>query len=151
MTPPAPAQPPKLKWLLRALLFGLVYNALNLLAIPFSGPTIQAVLAEAEERVGLTLPPLPANFIEIVLWLSFTMTALVVIWYNSTYQAVKEGRRWGYISSLLIGLSSLLYLFTFNPLAIILVVVGIFMLIACFDKDVKNYFKARQQSGEQVS
>jgi len=128
----SPPKPARLAFLTVPLLIGLVYNAVSLLTLPFSGETINALLAQFGSATGEPLPALTQGQITAVLWLSFLLTAALILWLYFTRRAVLEGRRWGRVSSLVIAVLSLL-LFPFGT------VLGIVMLIGAFDREVQAY------------
>ncbi|WP_027459993.1 hypothetical protein [Deinococcus murrayi] len=135
MSAPAPAplaRPPRLGLLTTPLLIALIYNAISLLTLPFSGPTIRQLLAELAATTGQ--PPLQLSDAQIqtVLWLSFALTSALVLWLYATRRAVLEGRRWGWVSTLVIAVLSLLVL----PLGTVL---GAVMLFGLFDREVRAY------------
>lgn len=124
--------PRRLSFLTLPLMIGLVYNAISLLTIPFSGEMISDMVAEYSRASGVALPTLSPSLIQTALWISFALTALLVLWLYYTRRAVLEGRSWGRVSSIVIGVLSLL-LFPFGT------VLGVFMLIGAFDRDVVAY------------
>ena len=135
MSAPAPAplaRPPRLGLLTTPLLIALIYNAISLLTLPFSGPTIRQLLAELAATTGQ--PPLQLSDAQIqtVLWLSFALTSALVLWLYATRRAVLEGRRWGWVSTLVIAVLSLLVL----PFGTVL---GAVMLFGLFDREVRAY------------
>lgn len=131
--PAAPSpRPARLAFLTVPLLIGLIYNAISLLTLPFSGDTINALLAQFGSATGEPVPALTQAQITTVLWLSFVLTAGLVLWLYFTRRAVLEGRRWGRVSSIVIAVLSLL-LFPFGT------VLGIVMLIGAFDREVQAY------------
>lgn len=67
-----------------------------------------------------------------MLWVAFALTAAFVLLLYFTRRAVLEGRSWGRIVSIVLGVLSLLSF----PLGTVL---GIFMLIGAFDRDVQRY------------
>lgn len=111
---------------------GLVYNAVSLLTIPFSGEMIGDMVAEYSRTTGVALPALTPAMVQTALWISFVLTAILVLWLYFTRRAVIEGRSWGRVSSIVIAVLSLL-LFPFGT------VLGVFMLIGAFDRDVVAY------------
>lgn len=127
-------QPPKLSWLTWPLMVGLVYQAFTLLTVPFAGDSLQLVLTEMETQLAEPLPPLPPEFIQTVLWLAFFLTAFSLLLYYYTYCAVREGKPWGRSASLILAIASLPVL----PFGTLL---GIVMLIGCFDDEVKAFFR----------
>ncbi|KEF34772.1 hypothetical protein RDMS_05435 [Deinococcus sp. RL] len=135
MSAPAPAplpRPARLGLLTTPLLIALIYNAISLLTLPFSGPTIRQLLAELATTTGQ--PPLQLSDAQIqtVLWLSFALTSALVLWLYATRRAVLEGRRWGWVSSLVIAVLSLLVV----PFGTVL---GAVMLFGLFDREVRAY------------
>ncbi|MBB5236137.1 hypothetical protein [Deinococcus budaensis] len=130
--PVSPWRPARLAFLTVPLLIGLIYNALSLLTLPFSGDTINTVLAQLGAATGEPVPALTQAQVMTVLWLSFALTAGLVLWLYFTRRAVLEGRSWGRVSSIVIAVLSLL-LFPFGT------VLGIVMLIGAFDREVQAY------------
>lgn len=133
--PNMPAQGPKPQrlWMLTVpLMVGLFYNAISLLTLPFSGNTLNTMLAQMSRDMGTPGLQLAPEQIQLVLWISFFITALLILWLYFTRRAVLEGRSWGRVSSLLIGVLSLL-IFPFGT------VLGVIMLIGAFDRGVTNY------------
>lgn len=132
--PPAPVGPAprRLTFLTLPLMIGLVYNAVSLLTIPFSGQVVGDMVAEYARTTGVTLPALSPALIQTVLWISFVLTAILVLWFYFTRRAVIEGRSWGRVSSIVLAVLSLL-MFPFGT------VLGVFMLIGAFDRDVVAY------------
>jgi hypothetical protein len=128
-------RPPRLLFLTLPLLIGVFYNAISLLTLPFSGPTLTDVLARLDEQASTSgLPPiqLSPDQLQWVLWLSFAITALLILWLYFTRRALMEGRSWGRVSAIVIGVFSLLIF----PIGTVL---GIFMLIGAFDRQVVAY------------
>lgn len=139
MTAPTSSQPgprpPRLLFLTLPLLIGVFYNAISLLTLPFSGPTLTDLMARLDEQASTSgLPPigLSADQLQWVLWLSFAITAILILWLYFTRRAVLEGRSWGRVSAIVIGVFSLLIF----PIGTVL---GIVMLIGAFDKQVVAY------------
>ena len=136
MTVPAPKpglpRPTRLSFLNVPLLIGLIYWAISLLTVPFSGGTINEVLLESSRLTGTPPIQLDPEQISAVLWPTFFITALLVLWLALTRQAVLDGRRWGRVSSIAIAVLSLV-IFPFGT------VLGIVMLIGAFDRDVQVY------------
>ncbi|SEI83291.1 hypothetical protein SAMN04488058_1022 [Deinococcus reticulitermitis] len=132
--PPSPAGPAprRLSFLTLPLMIGLVYNSLSLLTIPFSGEVIGDMVAEYSRVSGVALPALSPSLIQTALWISFVLTAILILWLYFTRRAVLEGRSWGRVSSIVLAVLSLL-LFPFGT------VLGVFMLIGAFDRDVVAY------------
>lgn len=130
--PVPPRRPARLAFLTVPLLIGLIYNALSLLTLPFSGATLNAALSQFGTATGQPLPPLTPEQIMTVLWLSFALTAGLVLWLYFTRRAVLEGRSWGRVSSTVIAVLSLLLF----PVGTVL---GIVMLIGAFDREVQAY------------
>ncbi|PTA68272.1 hypothetical protein [Deinococcus arcticus] len=130
---PAPGVPPKrLNFLTIPLLVLLLYSAFSLLALPFLGPQLQSMLPELQGQLGLPGEVLPLSLIPTVLWLSFALTVLQILWLYYTRRAVLEGRGWGRVSSIVVAVFSLLLF----PLGTVL---GLVMLIGAFDRDVVAY------------
>lgn len=135
--PETSSQPPRLKprrlgFVTVPLLISLIYNAISLLTIPFSGDSLNTLLADYGKAAGQTLPPLTPEQIQSVLWIAFFLTAALILWLYFTRQAVNEGKSWGRVSSIVIAVLSLLAF----PLGTIL---GIVMLIGVFDREVVEY------------
>lgn len=129
---PLVPRPPRLAFLTVPLMIGMVYNAISLLTLPFSGNTLNDMLAMMSRDAGTALPSLTPEQIQTVLWVSFFLTAAIILWLYFTRRAVLEGRSWGRVSSILIGVVSLL-LFPVGT------VCGIIMLIGAFDRNVVAY------------
>lgn len=129
--PPAPR---KLAFLTIPLLIVLFYNAISLLTIPFSGDMVEAMVSDLGARAGEGLPALSPALVQTVLWLAFALTALILIWVYLTRRAVLEGRAWGRISSIVIGVLSLLVI----PFGTIL---GILILFGAFEREVTAYLR----------
>ena len=132
---PLGPRPPRLLFLTLPLLIGVFYNAISLLTLPFTGPTLTDVLARLNEQAGTSgLPPvqLSPDQLQWVLWLSFAITAVLILWLYYTRRALLEGRNWGRVSAIVIGVFTLLVF----PIGTVL---GIFMLIGAFDKQVMAY------------
>ncbi|MFC6750224.1 hypothetical protein [Deinococcus aquaticus] len=70
--------------------------------------------------------------ISLVLWISFALTAALILWLYFTRRAVLEGRAWGRVSTIVIAVLSLLAL-PFGP------ILGIIMLIGAFDRQVQAF------------
>lgn len=136
MTAPAPKpglpRPARLAFLNIPLLIGLIYWAVSLLTLPFSGGTLNEVLLESSRLTGTAPIQLAPEQMNAVLWTTFFFTALLVLWLALTRQAVLDGKRWGRVSSIVIGVLSLV-IFPFGT------VLGIVMLIGAFDRDVQAY------------
>ncbi|QIP30085.1 hypothetical protein HAV23_04425 [Deinococcus radiodurans] len=113
-------------------MIGLVYNAISLLTIPFSGTTINDLLADYGKASGQPIPPLSPEMIQTTLWLAFFLTALLILWLYFTRRAVLEGKSAGRVSSIVIAVLSLLF-FPFGT------VLGVIMLIGIFDEQVTAY------------
>ncbi|THF83913.1 hypothetical protein E7T09_20565 [Deinococcus sp. KSM4-11] len=135
-TPRPPAEPvvrpPRLAFLTVPLLIGLVYNAISLLTVPFSGGALNEMLAQLNSASGLPPIQLTPEQIQVTLWISFVVTAGLILWLYYTRRAVMEGRSWGRVSSIVIAVLSLL-LFPVGT------VIGIVMLIGAFDRSVVAY------------
>lgn len=136
MTVPAPKpglpRPARLAFLNIPLLIGLIYWAVSLLTLPFSGGTLNEALLESSRLTGTAPIQLAPEQMNAVLWTTFFFTALLVLWLALTRQAVLDGKRWGRVSSIVIGVLSLV-IFPFGT------VLGIVMLIGAFDRDVQTY------------
>ncbi len=115
-------------------MIGLVYNAISLLTLPFSGDTINALLAELNAATGTPGVTLTPPQVMTVLWLSFFLTAGLILLLYLTRRAVLEGRSWGRVASIVIAVLSLL-VFPFGT------VLGVIMLIGAFDREVKAYLR----------
>ena len=126
--------PRRLNFVTIPLMIGLVYNAISLLTIPFSGPTLNDLLAEYGKAAGQPVPTLSPELIQTALWISFFLTALLILWLYFTRRAVLEGRNVGRVSSIVIAVLSLL-LFPFGT------VLGVIMLIGVFDREVTAYLR----------
>ncbi|WP_221090768.1 hypothetical protein [Deinococcus aquaedulcis] len=132
---PAPGLPPKrLAFLTVPLLVLLIYSAITLLTLPFSGPVLQELIPQLETQIGTPAGTLPTSLIPTILWLSFALTVFQILWLYFTRRAVMEGRAWGRVSSIVVGVLSLLMF----PLGTLL---GIVVLIGAFDRDVVAYTK----------
>ncbi|OLV20104.1 hypothetical protein [Deinococcus marmoris] len=128
-------RPQRLLFLTLPLLIGVFYNAISLLTLPFSGPTLTDMLARLNQQSSTSgLPPiqLAPDQLQWVLWLSFAITAILILWLYYTRRALLEGRSWGRVSAIVIGVFTLLIF----PIGTVL---GIFMLIGAFDKNVVAY------------
>lgn len=123
--------PQRLSFVTVPLMIGLVYNAISLLTIPFSGTTINDLLADYGKASGQPIPPLSPEMIQTTLWLAF-LTALLILWLYFTRRAVLEGKSAGRVSSIVIAVLSLLF-FPFGT------VLGVIMLIGIFDEQVTAY------------
>lgn len=137
MTVPVPSplqRPPRLAFLTVPLLIGLIYNAVSLLTLPFSGDTLNTLLAQVGAATGDPVAPLTQAQIMTVLWLSFVLTAGLILWLYFTRRAVLEGRSWGRVSSIVIAVFSLLLI----PFGTVL---GLIMLVGAFDRGVQAYFR----------
>lgn len=133
-TPSPATRPARLGLLTTPLLIGLIYNAVSLLTLPFSGPTIRQVLADLSAATGEPAFQISEAQIQTVLWLSFALTSALVLWLYATRRAVLEGRRWGWVSTLVIAVLSLLVL----PFGTVL---GLIMLFGLFDREVQAYLR----------
>ena len=127
---PLPPPPPRLAFITVPLLIALFYNGFSLLSLPFAGPTLNEMLAMLGQ--GNAPVQLDEAQISLVLWISFALTAALILWLYFTRRAVIEGRAWGRVSTIVIAVLSLLAL-PFGP------VLGIFMLIGAFDRQVAAY------------
>ncbi|MFB9993788.1 hypothetical protein ACFFLM_17660 [Deinococcus oregonensis] len=130
--PPTVPRPARLTFVTTPLLIALIYNALSLLTLPFSGDTINDTVRQLEAALGSPVTPMSPELVTTVLWVSFFITSTIVLLLYFTRQALLEGRSWGRVSSIVIGVLSLLLF----PIGTVL---GIFMLIGAFDKDVQAY------------
>ncbi|GGP30454.1 hypothetical protein [Deinococcus wulumuqiensis] len=132
----APAGPPprRLSFLTLPLMIGLIYNAISLLTIPFSGPTLNDLLAEYGKASGQPVPTLSSELVQSALWISFFLTAALILWLYFTRRAVLEGKNAGRVSSIVIAVLSLLLF----PVGTVL---GIFMLVGAFDREVTAYLR----------
>lgn len=131
MTAPA-ARPARLNFITVPLLIQLVLNGLSLLALPFAGTFVNELIAQTARQTGGTAAALPPEAVTTVLWVAFFLTAAFVLLLYFTRRAVLEGRSWGRVVSIVLGVLFLLNI----PLGTIL---GIFMLIGAFDRDVQRY------------
>lgn len=132
-TQPPSVRPPRLAFLTVPLLAALFVNAIELLLLPFQGQqTIADSQALVAQLLGQKLPPLTNGEIQTMLWVMFAVTALIILWLYFTRRALLEGRRWGRVSAIVIGVLSLLIL----PIGTVL---GVVMLIGAFDRDVTSY------------
>lgn len=133
MSPDQPRpRPPRLAFLTVPLLIGLIYNALSLLTLPFSGETLNRLLAELNVATGQPAVALTPQQTLTVLWVSFALTAALILWLYFTRRAVLEGRSWGRVSSVVIAVLSLLLF----PVGTVL---GLIMLVGAFDRQVQAY------------
>ncbi|MEF2279790.1 hypothetical protein V3W47_15965 [Deinococcus sp. YIM 134068] len=133
MTVPAPAaRPPRLAFITVPLLIQIILNALSMLILPFSGGVVNELLAQMAQQTGGQAITLPPEAVTSALWVAFAFTAAFVLLLSFTRRAVLEGRSWGRVVSIVLGVLSLLSF----PLGTIL---GIFMLIGAFDRDVQRY------------
>ncbi|MFC5850095.1 hypothetical protein [Deinococcus petrolearius] len=131
---PGLPRPARLSFLNVPLLIGLIYWAISLLAVPFSGPTLNDTLAEYSRLTGVPLVQFTPEQLSGLLWGTFFITALLVWWLATTRQAVLDGKRWGRVSSIVLAVLSLL-VFPFGT------VLGIVMLIGAFDRDVRAFLR----------
>ncbi|GAA5534982.1 hypothetical protein [Deinococcus aluminii] len=129
---PPTRRPPRLAFLTVPLMIGLIYNAISLLTLPFSGDTLNTLLGELGAASGQPPVTLSQAQIMTVLWLSFFLTAGLILLLYFTRRAVLEGRSWGRVASIVIAVLSLLLF----PVGTVL---GIIMLIGAFDRDVQAY------------
>lgn len=129
---PGLPRPTRLSFLNVPLLIGLIYWAISLLTVPFSGGTLNETLLEYSRLTGTPAVHLTPEQLNAVLWTTFVVTALLVLWLALTRQAVLDGKRWGRVSSIVIAVLSLLVF----PIGTVL---GIVMLIGVFDRDVQAY------------
>lgn len=130
--PPTAPRPSRLTFVTTPLLIALIYNAISLLTLPFSGDTINETVLQVEKTLGAAMTPMTPELVTTVLWVSFAITSAIVLLLYFTRRALLEGRSWGRVSSIVIGVLSLLLF----PIGTVL---GIFMLIGAFDKDVQAY------------
>ncbi|MFC4426724.1 hypothetical protein [Deinococcus navajonensis] len=131
--PNLPGPPPRrLSFLTVPLLIGVIYNAISLLTLPFSAGSINELLAQFATRAGMTPVQLSPQQLAATLWLSFLLTAAIVLLLYFTRRAVLEGRAWGRGASIVIAVLSLLIV----PVGTLL---GMVMLIGAFDRDVQRY------------
>ncbi|WP_291430436.1 hypothetical protein [Deinococcus sp.] len=112
------------------LLIALFYNGISLLTLPFAAPAVNEMLDMLSQ--GGTAVRLDEAQIWQVLWISFGLTAALILWLYFTRRAVLEGRAWGRVSTIVIAVLSLLAL-PFGP------ILGIIMLIGAFDRQVQAY------------
>ncbi len=132
---PQTPRPPRLIFLTLPLLIGVFYNAFSLLTLPFSGPTLNDLLIRLNEGAGQSgLPPivLSPEQLQWVLWISFAVTAVLILWLYFTRRALLEGRSWGRVSAIVIAVFSLLIF----PVGTVL---GVMMLVGAFDRQVVAY------------
>ncbi len=129
---PSGPRPPRLAFLTVPLLIGLIYNAISLLTLPFSGDTLNAILAQLNAATGEPVAALSQEQLMTVLWVSFFLTCGIILLLYSTRRALLEGRRWGWVSSIVIAVLSLLLF----PIGTVL---GLIMLVGAFDRDVQAY------------
>lgn len=117
------------------LLVGIFYNAFQLLTVPFSGQLLPEIMAQVNERFAASGTPaivLGPEQLQWVLWISFAIFALLILWLYFTRRALLEGRSWGRVSAIVIAVLTLLIF----PIGTVL---GIVMLIGAFDQDVVAY------------
>ncbi|MDO4246708.1 hypothetical protein ACINK0_07460 [Deinococcus sp. VB343] len=126
--------PRRLAFLTLPLMIALVYNGLSLLTIPFSGPMLNDLLVDYGKMTNQSVGPLSPEQIQMTLWISFFLTAALVLWLYFTRQAVLEGKASGRTSSIVIAVLSLL-LFPFGT------ILGIAMLFGAFDREVAEYLR----------
>ncbi|WP_216328284.1 hypothetical protein [Deinococcus aestuarii] len=131
MTAPV-SRPPRLSFITVPLLIQLVLNALSLLFLPFAGGLVNTLLADTARQTGGAALTLTPEQVTSVLWVAFVITAAFVLLLYFTRRAVLEGRSWGRVASIVLGVLSLLN-FPFGT------ILGIFMLIGAFDRDVQRY------------
>ena len=124
--------PRKLPFVTVTLLIALFYNAISLLSIPFSGPMLSDLLDEYGRVSKQPLPTMSPEMIQTVLWVSFVLIALLILWLYYTRRAVLEGKSAGRVSSIVIAVLSLL-VFPFGT------VLGVIMLLGIFDQEVTAY------------
>lgn len=130
--PPPGPKPARLAFLTVPLMIGLIYNAVSLLMLPFSGDALNALLAELNAATGSPPVTLSQEQLMTVLWLSFFLTVGLILLLYFTRRAVLEGRSWGRVASIVIAVLSLLLF----PVGTVL---GIVMLIGAFDREVQAY------------
>ncbi|MEW6420202.1 MAG: hypothetical protein AB1511_00555 [Deinococcota bacterium] len=130
--PPPARRPARLAFLTVPLLIGLIYNVISLLTLPFSGETLNILLSDLSVASGQPPVTLSPEQILTVLWLSFFLTAGLILLLYFTRRAVLEGRSWGRVSSIVIAVLSLLVF----PVGTVL---GVIMLIGAFDPEVQAY------------
>lgn len=131
MTAPGP-RPQRLSFITVPLLIQLVLNGLSMLILPFSGGLVNTLLADTARQTGGAALTLSPEQVTTVLWVAFALTAAFVLLLYFTRRAVLEGRAWGRVASIVLGVLSLLN-FPFGT------ILGIFMLIGAFDRDVQRY------------
>ena len=124
--------PPRLVFLTFPLLVSLLWQAISLLTLPFSGSAVNESLAEFNRLTGMNLPPLTPEQINVVLWLSFAISSGLILWLYNTRRALLEGKRWGHTSALVIAVLSLFLV----PIGTLM---GIVMLVGAFDRDVQRF------------
>ncbi|ABF46165.1 hypothetical protein [Deinococcus geothermalis] len=130
--PPPGRRPARLAFLTVPLLIGLIYNVISLLSLPFSGETLNILLNDLSVASGQPPVVLSPEQILTVLWVSFFLTAGLILLLYFTRRALLEGRSWGRVSSIVIAVLSLLIF----PVGTVL---GVIMLIGAFDRDVQAY------------
>ena len=81
---------------------------------------------------GQPVPTLSSELVQSALWISFFLTAALILWLYFTRRAVLEGKSVGRVSSIVIAVLSLLIF----PVGTVL---GVIMLIGAFDRDVQAY------------
>ena len=125
-------RPRRLAFITVPLLIQLLLNGLSMLILPFSGGLVNTLLADTARQTGGAAPTLSPEQVTSVLWVAFALTAAFVLLLYFTRRAVLEGRSWGRVVSIVLGVLSLLS-FPFGT------VLGIFMLIGALDRDVQRY------------
>lgn len=133
---PSPVPHPKpqgLPWLTVPLTIELIANAISLLALPFIQNDLAGQLQAALQQMGLGDLKLTPEMLQQTIWTTFFITMAMTAFLYFTLEAVKEGKSWGWVASIVLGVISLLNL-PFGP------IVGLIMLYGAFRKDVQAYF-----------
>lgn len=111
----------------------LAWNSVELLLLPFNGEaTIRESYKLAAELLGTSMPPVSLGQVKFTLWMTFAFLMALILWLYNTRRGLLEGKGWGRVSAIVIAVFSLLVF----PIGTVL---GIFMLIGAFDRDVTNY------------
>lgn len=125
------------------LIFGLVYNCVSLVMLPF--PDSEKRLRETyaaiakiyqEQGTHTALPSLTTDMVQLSLWITFVVLVATILWFDYTRRAIKDRRSVGRTSATVLGFVSLLVV----PLGTLL---GTVMLIGVFNKDVKAYLNQK--------
>lgn len=124
------------------LIFGLVYNCVSLVMLPFPDSeqrlreTYAAIAKIYQEQGNQVLPSLTTDMVQLSLWVTFIVLAATILWFDYTRRAIKDRRSAGRTSAIVLGFVSLLVI----PLGTLL---GTVMLIGVFNKDVKAYLNQK--------